>query len=85
MQALLGENDSQTQKQFAEKLRVSQQAVSKESLFTIVSIYFENPRRKKLWVVYLPDLAHSDYQLFASIGPAPGQQRFGSYGDVKEV
>jgi len=31
---------------------------------------------------YLPDLAPSDYHLFASMGHALAQQRFNSYEDV---
>ena len=33
---------------------------------------------------YSPDLAHSDYHLFASMDPALAEQRFGSYEDVKK-
>jgi len=33
---------------------------------------------------YSPDLAPSDYHLFASMGHALAEQRFGSYEDVKK-
>jgi len=33
---------------------------------------------------YSPDLAPSDYHLFASMGHALTEQRFGSYEDVKK-
>jgi len=33
---------------------------------------------------YSPDLAPSDYHLFASMGHALAEQRFGSYKDVKK-
>jgi len=33
---------------------------------------------------YSPDLAPSDYHLFASISHALDEQRFGSYEDVKK-
>ena len=33
---------------------------------------------------YLPDLAPCDYYLFASMGHALAEQRFGSYEDVKK-
>ena len=33
---------------------------------------------------YLPDLAPSDYHLFASMCEALAEQRFGSYEDVKK-
>ena len=35
-------------------------------------------------VIYSSDLASSDYHLFASMGPALAEQRFGSYEDVKK-
>jgi len=35
-------------------------------------------------VVYSPDLAPSDYHLFASMDHALAEQRFGSYEDVKK-
>jgi len=36
-------------------------------------------------VAYSPDLAPSDYHLFASISHALAEQRFGSYEDVKKM
>jgi len=33
---------------------------------------------------YSPDLAPSDYHLFASMGHALAEQRFGSYEDMKK-
>jgi len=37
-----------------------------------------------LHAAYSPDLAPSDYHLFASMGHALAEQRFGSYEDVKK-
>jgi len=37
-----------------------------------------------LHATYSPDLAPFDYHLFASMGHALAEQRFGSYEDVKK-
>jgi len=37
-----------------------------------------------LQATYSPDLAPFDYHLFASMGHALAEQRFGSYEDVKK-
>jgi len=36
------------------------------------------------YAAYSPDLAPSDYHLFASMGHTLAEQRFGSYEDVKK-
>jgi len=37
------------------------------------------------YATYSPDLVPSDYHLFASMGHALAEQRFGSYEDVKKA
>ena len=110
LQALLDEDDAQTQKQLAEQLEVSQQAVSnrlrekkrpeyQKRQHKVIFLHDNAPShtaravRDTLetlnWEVlphaaYSPDLAPSDYHLFASMGHALAEQRFDSYESVKK-
>ncbi|GFT79571.1 mariner Mos1 transposase [Trichonephila clavipes] len=110
LQALLDEDDGQTQEHLAEQLNVDQSPVSRrlKAMDKIIKQYEKRQHKviffdddtshrakptkdivKELgWeplahAAYSPDLAPSDYHLFASFGLALADQRFTSYEYVK--
>lgn len=114
LQALLDEDDTQTQQELAEQLNVTQKAVSLrlKAMGKIQKVGKWVKRQHKVillhdnapshtakqvtdtieafnWEIlahaaYSPDLAPSDYHLFASLGHALAEQHFDSYENVRK-